>query len=129
MAENLEKKLPEYISQDAEGKTIVDWKALAELSRAGRYGAMMNAELILDHIFQALKQKGVLVYEGAPNSFFALEVGVPLHPSGPCSIVSYNFFDEENARQFYANFYAKRKHRIDLVKVIGRIEKVEAKQD
>ena len=117
----LEERAKQFITEQ-EGKITVDWKSLADLKRQERYG-QSNATAVIDNIFEFLKERKILVWDNTPGSYFATGSGVPLFPKRSESMTSYAFADEQNARDYYSNFFKDALYEIILHQTVGGINK------
>ncbi|MBS3075131.1 hypothetical protein J4429_01600 [Candidatus Pacearchaeota archaeon] len=104
MLVSLEERAKQYVNEE-DGQIRVDWKALAIAERDSRIMSNRSFNSLMDNILKYLHEKKVLVYDNTPKSYFATGANVPLHPRLSESITRFSFVNEQDARDYYTNFF------------------------
>ncbi|MDP2926229.1 MAG: hypothetical protein Q8N99_07670 [Nanoarchaeota archaeon] len=123
MAKSLEERAREFITEER-GKIAVDWQTLVYLKDISiRNSDRRIFEKIFDRLLSYLKEKGVLVHEDTPGSYFAAGANVHLHPSLSGGMVNFSFVNEEDAKEYYRNFFKNVSYSVVLHQTIGVVER------
>jgi hypothetical protein len=123
----LEERAQQFVTKSCTGKIQVDWKSLAAQQRDSQIsGDKRLFPHVLDNILEYLKEIGALVHAETPGSYFATGCRVPLNPSPSNNpMTKFSFADEQDARNYYSEFFKRVQYEIIIHQTIGIVKKAE----
>ena len=121
----LEERAQQFVTKSCTGKIQVEWKSLTAQQRDSQIrGDKRLFPHVLDNILEYLKEIGALVHAETPGSYFATRYGVPLNPSlSDNPMIKFSFINEEDARDYYSEFFKHAQYGIILHQTLGAIGK------